>query len=43
MTCEFWTHWIPIPGQAERLAGQAEERASTGRSSRTARTWPVTR
>jgi hypothetical protein len=30
MTREFWAHWIPIPGQAERLAGQAEERGFDG-------------
>src|ERR1700733_954939 len=25
MTCEFWMHWFPIPGQVERVAQQAEQ------------------
>ena len=25
MTCEFWMHWFPIPGQVERVASQAEQ------------------
>jgi 5,10-methylenetetrahydromethanopterin reductase len=25
MTCEFWMHWFPIPGQVERVAEQAEQ------------------
>jgi 5,10-methylenetetrahydromethanopterin reductase len=25
MTCEFWLHWFPIPGQVERVAEQAEQ------------------
>ena len=30
MTCEFWTHWFPIPGQIEAVAEQAEERGFDG-------------
>lgn len=25
MTCEFWLHGFPVPGQAQRLAVRAEE------------------
>jgi 5,10-methylenetetrahydromethanopterin reductase len=30
MTCEFWMHWFPIPGQVETVAERAEERGFDG-------------
>lgn len=43
MTCQFWMHWFPIPGQVERVAEQAEELGFDGCCWPIARIWSVTR